>query len=107
MTPRITTVIILKTTKRAVLPGDYRAEGRKAARKIRKPPSNTKMKNDNELSPELYAVARKGGTEGAFKGKYWNEHDKGMYKCAIAARNFSHPIPNSIPVPDGRVSPSR
>lgn len=41
------------------------------------------MKQDNELSKELYEVARKGGTEGAFKGKYWNEHSKGMYKCAI------------------------
>ena len=41
------------------------------------------MKKDNELSPELYEVARKGGTEGAFKGKYWDEHTKGMYKCAI------------------------
>jgi|SRR5580700_6856199 peptide-methionine (R)-S-oxide reductase len=42
-----------------------------------------KIKPDSELSPELLEVARKGGTEGAFKGKYWNEHSKGMYKCAI------------------------
>ena len=41
------------------------------------------MKKDDELSKELYEVARKGGTEAAFKGKYWNEHGKGMYKCAI------------------------
>jgi peptide-methionine (R)-S-oxide reductase len=44
---------------------------------------NSKIKPDSELSPELLEVARKGGTEGAFKGKYWNEHSKGMYKCAI------------------------
>lgn len=43
------------------------------------------MKKDNELSPELYEIARKGGTEGAFKGKYWNEHAKGMYTCAICS----------------------
>lgn len=42
-----------------------------------------KMKSDSELPPELYEVARKGGTEGAFKGKYWDSHEKGMYKCAI------------------------
>ena len=44
------------------------------------------MKTDDELkaeNPELYEVARKGGTEGAFNGKYWNEHAAGMYKCAI------------------------
>ena len=42
-----------------------------------------KIKPDSELSPELYEVARNGGTEGAFKGKYWDEHSKGMYKCAV------------------------
>lgn len=41
------------------------------------------MKKDEELSPELRAVARKGGTEPAFTGKYWNEHEEGMYHCAI------------------------
>jgi peptide-methionine (R)-S-oxide reductase len=44
------------------------------------------MKSDEEIkkeSPELYEVARQGGTEPAFKGKYWNEHSKGMYKCAV------------------------
>jgi peptide-methionine (R)-S-oxide reductase len=42
-----------------------------------------KIKPDSELSPELLEVARNGGTEGAFKGKYWNEHAKGIYKCAV------------------------
>lgn len=44
------------------------------------------MKTDDQLkkeSLELYHIAREGGTEGAFKGKYWNEHAKGMYKCAV------------------------
>ena len=44
------------------------------------------MKDDKELkeqSPELYHIAREGGTEPAFTGKYWDNHEKGMYKCAV------------------------
>lgn len=41
------------------------------------------MKKDEELTPELRAVAREGGTEAAFTGKYWNEHEEGMYHCVI------------------------
>ena len=41
------------------------------------------MKQDNELLPELRRVARKKGTEPPFSGKYWNEHRKGVYRCAV------------------------
>ena len=41
------------------------------------------MKKNTELPPELYAVAREKGTERPFTGKYWQNHDKGMYRCAI------------------------
>ncbi len=34
------------------------------------------------LSPEAYRVAREKGTEAAFTGQYWNNHDKGMYVCS-------------------------
>ena len=34
-----------------------------------------------ELSPEEYAVARQKGTEPAFTGRYWNNHEKGVYRC--------------------------
>ena len=42
-----------------------------------------KMKNDEELSAELYHVAREKGTEPPFTGKYWNSHEKGMFRCAV------------------------
>jgi peptide-methionine (R)-S-oxide reductase len=35
----------------------------------------------SELSPEEYAVARKKGTERAFTGRYWNNHEAGLYRC--------------------------
>lgn len=42
-----------------------------------------KMKSDEELSPELRHVAREGGTEAPFTGKYVRTKEKGMYKCAV------------------------
>jgi peptide-methionine (R)-S-oxide reductase len=41
------------------------------------------IKKDEQLSEELYRVARKGDTEAPFTGEYWNNHEKGVYKCAI------------------------
>jgi peptide-methionine (R)-S-oxide reductase len=34
------------------------------------------------LSPEVYQITREGGTERAFSGKYWDNHDNGKYHCA-------------------------
>ncbi len=41
------------------------------------------MKTDDQLDKELYHVAREKGTEAPFSGKYWDNHEKGVYKCAV------------------------
>jgi peptide-methionine (R)-S-oxide reductase len=41
------------------------------------------MKKDEELSADLKRVARDGGTEAPFTGKYYDSHEQGMFKCAI------------------------
>lgn len=43
------------------------------------------IKSDEEwkrqLTPEQFAVTRKKGTEPAFTGKYYKQHDQGLYRC--------------------------
>ena len=43
-----------------------------------------------QLDSEQYEVCRNKGTERAFTGKYYNNHDAGMYRCvACGAELFS------------------
>jgi peptide-methionine (R)-S-oxide reductase len=39
-----------------------------------------------ELTPEQFDIARKGGTEPAFTGKYYKTKDAGMYTCACCGQ---------------------
>ena len=34
-----------------------------------------------QLTPEQYEVLRRGGTERAFTGAYWDSHEPGVYRC--------------------------
>ena len=48
-------------------------------------PDDKIRKSDDEwrqkLTPEQFAVARQAGTERAFSGAYWDNHDAGVYRC--------------------------
>jgi peptide-methionine (R)-S-oxide reductase len=39
-----------------------------------------------ELSPEQYKILREAGTERAFTGEYWDNHDSGVYQCGACGQ---------------------
>src|SRR5581483_11244286 len=51
------------------------------------------MKIDEEelkkkLTPEEYHILREGGTEAAFTGEYFDNHDQGVFKCKVCGQEL-------------------
>lgn len=66
---------------------DHSATDPEASSAHRTNMSNLKVKKTDEqwrqeLTDEEYRILREKGTERAFTGKYWNNHEQGMYRCA-------------------------
>ena len=63
-----------------------------SVRKDKRPMPLKLVKTDAEwkklLTPEQYYITRGKGTERAFTGAYWNNHDEGVYVCVCCGETL-------------------
>ena len=92
----------MRTVKRALDPQglDESREGPVSGTYARTPCPNHRFGDDEwptkstktdaewrkQLTREQFEVTRKKGTERAFTGEYWDNHDKGVYRCVLLRR---------------------
>ncbi|RLT09998.1 MAG: peptide-methionine (R)-S-oxide reductase [Planctomycetota bacterium] len=52
------------------------------------PIANDDAEWQKRLTPEQFKVARKKGTERAFTGAYWDNHESGVYRCVCCGQKL-------------------
>jgi len=50
--------------------------------------TKTEAEWKKQLTPEAFQVTRKEGTERAYTGKYWNNHETGVYTCVCCGQEL-------------------
>ncbi|MBA2249049.1 MAG: peptide-methionine (R)-S-oxide reductase MsrB [Chitinophagaceae bacterium] len=74
--------IILSAVIAMLLAGASCAQPKKEKFTVQKTDAEWKK----QLTAEQFDVTRKAGTESAFTGKYWDDHEKGIYKCVCCGQ---------------------
>lgn len=62
------------------------AEAQKSSKMY--PVTKTDAEWKKELTNEQFQVARKAGTERAYSGKYWDNHENGTYTCVCCGKEL-------------------